>query len=64
MNGPAYDKHDSPKVGDIAEHKFRDLDGRKVVKVQGSSVWLQIGDLEAGPLPAENYMFLRRKEQA
>lgn len=49
------------KPGDLALHKSGSLDARPVSRTEGATIWLQIGSVEAGPLPAANY---RRIEQA
>lgn len=41
--------------GDWAQHRYRDLDAREVVKVEGDSIYIRIGTLDAGPMPASNY---------
>lgn len=50
---------ESPEPGDMADHKFRDLDPRPVAKVEGDQVWLQIGESIAGPVPVSNYSYTR-----
>ncbi len=50
-----------PQVGDWADHKYRELDPREVVKVSedGTLIWIKIlTDAPVGPLPAENYDYL------
>lgn len=45
--------------GDIASHKFQDLDPRPVSRVEDGQIWLSIGESEIGPYPAENYRIKR-----
>ena len=52
------------RPGDIALHRGG-LDGREVSRIEQDSdkvwhVWIWIGQLEAGPFPAKNYVFIRR----
>lgn len=50
----------SPQVGDLASHKFQDLDSREVVKVEGSNLWLLMAGAPAGPFQIRNYTFKRQ----
>lgn len=43
------------KVGDFAEHKYRDLDARRVESVEGGTIRLLIGTLVTDPVPASHY---------
>lgn len=51
----------APEVGMMADHKSGTLDPRPVARVRrcgrGWQVWLQIGSIEAGPIPASNYRY-------
>ena len=49
-----------PKPGDVADHKSRELDPRRVSRVEGELIWLDLLTTEAGPFPRANYTFKRR----
>lgn len=49
-----------PEPGDVATAVFAELDDRKVSRVEGDSVWLQLITSEAGPFPVSNYTYQRR----
>lgn len=53
-----------PQVGDMALHKSNQLDAREVVRVEklDGKLWigLKIGEIEAWPCPAKNYIYTRR----
>lgn len=48
--------------GDWADHVSRGLDPRQVTRVNGGSVWLQLGTGEMGPFPLTNYTYTREVE--
>lgn len=43
------------QVGDLAEHKYQELDARPVASVEGTKIRLRIGTLVTGPVPMSNY---------
>lgn len=52
-----------PQVGDWADHRSRELDPCRVVRVEGEEIWLELrfSGTVIGPVPAENYTFTREK---
>lgn len=52
------------KVGDWALHRNEKLDARRVAKVEGTNIWLELspGGGMFGPLPRRNYVFQRRAD--
>lgn len=43
------------RIGDTAYHKYKDLDGRRVVAVHGDGIRIQIGNLATDWLDASLY---------
>lgn len=52
------------KPGDIATHRNGQLDSRRVTRVEGSDIWLEllVSGKEHGPFPRRNYVFERHEE--
>lgn len=55
----AMDHTKHPQPDDWADHVSGDLDPRQVSRVEGTQVWIMIGNTEVGPLPIENYSYTR-----
>jgi hypothetical protein len=53
-----------PQVGDLASHRFSNLDSREVARVsqETGQVWLMLAGAPAGPFSISNYTFKRKKE--
>lgn len=52
-----------PQPGDMAHHRWANVDSRPVARVDGAQVWLQAYG-EIGPFPVKNYRYTRREEQS
>lgn len=61
---------DIPRPGDLAKHKYRELDSRlvaDVVRVRPDAkkigwIFLEVGGTHAGPFEASNYRYFREAE--
>lgn len=50
------DDEDVIHVGDLVENVIRpELDYRRVIRIEGDSLWLDLAGGEIGPLPVANY---------